>query len=64
LAAQVTRPVRWDLCSASLRTAEVSAIVELPPAGTLVGIAKREMRGTPTVALKNPEDISALSELT
>ncbi|MFE4501738.1 ACP S-malonyltransferase [Rhodococcus sp. NPDC056743] len=64
LAAQVTRPVRWDLCSASLRSAEVTAIVELPPAGTLVGIAKREMRGTPTVALKNPEDISALSGLT
>lgn len=63
LAAQVTRPVRWDLCTASVRTAEVSAIVELPPAGTLVGIAKREMRGTPTLALKTPGDISALAEL-
>ncbi|MGC0364597.1 [acyl-carrier-protein] S-malonyltransferase [Rhodococcus sp. 27YEA15] len=63
LAAQVTRPVRWDLCSAYLRTAEVSAVVELPPAGALVGIAKRELRGTPTLALKNPEDLSALSEL-
>ncbi|QDQ93507.1 ACP S-malonyltransferase [Rhodococcus sp. WB9] len=64
LAAQVTRPVRWDLCTASLRTAQVSAIAELPPAGTLVGIAKREMRGTPTLALKTPGDISALAELT
>lgn len=63
LAGQVTRPVRWDLCSASLRAAEVSAVVELPPAGTLVGIAKREMRGTPATAIKNPEDISALSAL-
>lgn len=62
LAAQVTRPVRWDLCTASLREAQVSRIVELPPAGTLVGIAKREMRGTPTVALKTPAEISALAE--
>ncbi len=37
-------------------------MVELPPAGTLVGIAKREMRGTPTAALKTPADISALAE--
>jgi [acyl-carrier-protein] S-malonyltransferase len=63
LAAQVTRPVRWDLCTASIRAAAVSAIAELPPAGALVGIAKRELRGTPTLALKEPGDIAALSEL-
>ncbi|MEU5843208.1 ACP S-malonyltransferase [Rhodococcus sp. NPDC047139] len=62
LAAQVTRPVRWDLCTTYLRESQVSRIVELPPAGTLVGIAKREMRGTPTVALKTPAEISALAE--
>ena len=62
LAAQVTRPVRWDLCTAQLRSTQVSTVVELPPAGTLVGIAKREMRGTPTAALKTPADISALAE--
>ena len=63
LAAQVTRPVRWDLCTASIRAAEVSAIAELPPAGALVGIAKRELRGTPTLALKEPGDIAALTGL-
>lgn len=63
LAAQVTRPVRWDLCTAHLRDAQVSAVVELPPAGTLVGIAKREMRGTPTLALKTADDFTALAEL-
>ncbi|NLE81154.1 MAG: ACP S-malonyltransferase [Rhodococcus sp.] len=63
LAAQVTKPVRWDLCTAHLRDAQVSAIAELPPAGTLIGIAKREMRGTPTLALKTPGEISALAEL-
>ncbi|SDD71279.1 ACP S-malonyltransferase [Rhodococcus tukisamuensis] len=64
LAAQVTRPVRWDLCTDYLRTAAVSAIAELPPAGTLVGIAKREMRGTPTLALKTPADLDGLTALT
>ncbi len=63
LAAQVTRPVRWDLCTATLREKSIDGIAELPPAGTLVGIAKREMRGTPALALKTPGDISALAEL-
>lgn len=64
LAAQVTRPVRWDLCTETIRAAAVSAVAELPPAGTLVGIAKRELKGTPNLALKTPEDLPALAELT
>ncbi|WP_280241249.1 ACP S-malonyltransferase [Nocardia abscessus] len=64
LAAQVTRPVRWDLCTETVRQAGVSAVAELPPAGTLVGIAKRELKGTPTLALKTPQDLPALAELT
>lgn len=64
LAAQVTRPVRWDLCTETVREAGVSAVAELPPAGTLVGIAKRELKGTPTLALKTPEDLPALAGLT
>ncbi|MEP9414239.1 MULTISPECIES: ACP S-malonyltransferase [unclassified Gordonia (in: high G+C Gram-positive bacteria)] len=63
LVAQVTRPVRWDLCSAYLRENGVSALVELPPAGALAGIAKRELKGTPTVAWKAPEDIEKVIEL-
>ena len=62
MAAQVTRPVRWDLCTATMREAAVSAVVELPPAGTLVGIAKRELKGTPTLALKTPEDLAGVTE--
>lgn len=61
LAAQVTRPVRWDLCTAYVRETGVSAVVELPPAGALVGIAKRELKGTPTVPLKTPGDLSTLA---
>ncbi len=63
LAAQVTRPVRWDLCTETIRTAGVSAVAELPPAGTLVGIAKRELKGIPNLALKTPADLPALAEL-
>ncbi|MCF6390776.1 ACP S-malonyltransferase [Mycobacterium sp. MBM] len=63
LVAQMTRPVRWDLCNATLRGMEVTAIVEFPPAGTLVGIAKRELKGTPTHAVKAPSDLDGLAEL-
>ena len=63
LVAQLTRPVRWDLCTDTLRQREVAAIIEFPPAGTLVGIAKRELRGVPTYAVKTPADLDGLAEL-
>lgn len=63
LVAQLTRPVRWDLCSATLRDRNVSAIVEFPPAGALAGIAKRELRGVPAHAIKSPADLDKLAEL-
>lgn len=63
LVAQMTRPVRWDLCNETLRGMAITAIVEFPPAGTLVGIAKRELKGTPTHAVKAPSDLDGLAEL-
>lgn len=63
LVAQLTKPVRWDLCTATLRERAVTGIVEFPPAGTLVGIAKRELKGTPTRAVKSPADLDGLDEL-
>lgn len=63
LVAQLTKPVRWDLCNATLRERGVTGIVEFPPAGTLVGIAKRELKGTPTRAVKSPGDLDGLGEL-
>jgi [acyl-carrier-protein] S-malonyltransferase len=63
LVAQLTRPVRWDLCSETLRQRNVTAIVEFPPAGALSGIAKRELRGVPTHAVKTPADLDGLAEL-
>lgn len=63
LIAQLTRPVRWDLCTETMRQHNITAIVEFPPAGTLSGIAKRELRGVPTHAVKSPADLDGLSEL-
>ncbi|MGH3512203.1 MAG: ACP S-malonyltransferase [Pseudonocardiaceae bacterium] len=57
LVTQVTRPVRWDSCMATLGALAVTATVELPPAGTLSGLVKRAMKGTVTLALKTPEDL-------
>jgi [acyl-carrier-protein] S-malonyltransferase len=63
LVAQLTRPVRWDLCTETMCQSNVTAIVEFPPAGTLAGIAKRELRGVPTHAVKSPADLDELAEL-
>jgi [acyl-carrier-protein] S-malonyltransferase len=63
LVAQLTRPVRWDLCTDTLRQNNVTAIVEFPPAGALTGIAKRELRGVVTRAVKSPADLDGLVEL-
>jgi len=63
LVSQLTRPVRWDLCTETMRQNNVSAIVEFPPAGTLAGIAKRELRGVPAHAVKSPADLDGLAEL-
>jgi [acyl-carrier-protein] S-malonyltransferase len=63
LVSQLTRPVRWDLCTETMRQQNVTAIVEFPPAGTLAGIAKRELRGVPTHAVKSPADLDGLAEL-
>lgn len=60
---QVASPVRWDLCMAAFAEAGVSGIVELSPAGTLTGLAKRALRGVPAVAVKTPADLDAATAL-
>ncbi|KMO71618.1 MAG: ACP S-malonyltransferase [Mycolicibacterium rufum] len=62
LVAQMTRPVRWDLCNETLRELGTTALVEFPPAGTLSGIAKRELKGTPTHPIKTPSDLDGFAE--
>jgi len=57
LTAQVTRPVRWDECMETMRRLGVTGVLELPPAGTLVGLVKRDLKGVATMALKSPHDL-------
>ena len=63
LVAQMTRPVRWDLCTKTMGELNTSAIVEFPPAGTLTGIAKRELRGVATHSVKTPADLDGVAGL-
>jgi [acyl-carrier-protein] S-malonyltransferase len=63
LVAQVTAPVRWDLCQRTLADLGVNGIIELAPAGTLAGLAKRELKGTEIVSLNTPDDLKAARDL-
>ena len=60
---QISNPVRWDLCMETMVDLGVTAVIEVPPAGTLVGLIKRAMPGVETLALKTPEDIPAALDL-
>ena len=60
---QVSSPVRWDLCMAAMLEAGVTGLIEVAPAGTLVGLAKRSMPGIEAVAVKTPENIEAALSL-
>ena len=63
LVSQVRNPVRWDLCMEQLLALGVTGLIELPPAGTLVGLAKRGLRGVETLALTSPEDLDKAREM-
>ena len=60
---QVARPVRWDLCMESFSKDGIQGMMELAPAGALVGLAKRALKGVPTVALNSPDDLATALEL-
>ncbi|MFI0794902.1 acyltransferase domain-containing protein [Micromonospora rubida] len=66
LVRQVTSPVRWDLCMRTLADLGVTGVIELPPAGTLAGLIKRELKesGVPEiVTLNTPDDLPAARDL-
>lgn len=63
MVSQVANPVRWDLCMESFSTAGITGLIELTPAGALTGIAKRALKGVPTVAVKTPNDLDAAVEM-
>jgi [acyl-carrier-protein] S-malonyltransferase len=55
---QVSAPVRWDECMASMRRLGVTAIIELPPAGVLSDLARRTLPGVERLALKHPDQLA------
>ena len=59
---QITNPVRWDLCMQSLKTMGVTGVIELPPAGTLVGLLKRAVPEIESFAFKSALDLEAARE--
>jgi [acyl-carrier-protein] S-malonyltransferase len=59
---QIASPVRWDLCMETMSGLGVTGILELPPAGTLTGIAKRALKGVETFALKTPDQLDDARE--
>ena len=61
IVAQISNPVRWDLCMSTLAL-EVSGALEVPPAGTLVGLLKRAVPIIETFALKTIEDATLAKE--
>ncbi|KRB45107.1 ACP S-malonyltransferase [Terrabacter sp. Root181] len=63
LVRQVSNPVRWDRCMETMLALGVTGLVELAPAGTLVGLAKRAMPGVETLAVKTPDDLEAARTL-
>jgi [acyl-carrier-protein] S-malonyltransferase len=60
---QVSAPVRWDKCMQTMRDLRATAFIELPPAGTLVGLARRAMPGVALLALKSPAELDSAQAL-
>jgi [acyl-carrier-protein] S-malonyltransferase len=59
---QVTLSVRWDLCMNTMTELGADFAAELPPAGALTGLVKRELKIT-TAALKTPDDLAKVAEV-
>ena len=63
LVGQVASPVRWDRTMEAFAAGGVTGIIELTPAGTLTGLAKRALKGVPSVAVKTPADLPTANDL-
>ncbi len=56
---QIANPVRWDLCMQTLAEQGVTGVIEVAPAGTLVGLVKRAVPAIEQCALKSPAEIES-----
>jgi [acyl-carrier-protein] S-malonyltransferase len=60
---QVSAPVRWNMVMESMAGLGATAFIELPPAGTLTGLARRALPDVARVSLKTPDDLQAARSL-
>jgi [acyl-carrier-protein] S-malonyltransferase len=60
---QVSAPVRWNMVMESMASLGATAFIELPPAGTLTGLARRALPDVARVSLKTPDDLQAARSL-
>ncbi|MEE1617334.1 ACP S-malonyltransferase [Brachybacterium sp. J153] len=60
---QVASPVDWEACMGALRDSGVTAMLEVAPAGTLVGLAKRDLKGMALATLNTPDDLETARAL-
>jgi [acyl-carrier-protein] S-malonyltransferase len=63
LVSQVSNPVRWDLCMQAMADLGVTGVIEIPPAGALIGLVKRALPDVETLALKTPDDLDAARDM-
>jgi [acyl-carrier-protein] S-malonyltransferase len=62
IVAQISNPVRWDLCMDTLVEVGVTGAIEVPPAGTLVGLIKRAIPTVEGFALKSPDEVQGAKD--
>jgi [acyl-carrier-protein] S-malonyltransferase len=55
---QVSAPVRWDKCMHTMAGLGAGALIELPPGGTLTGLARRALPELAGAAMKTPDDLA------
>jgi [acyl-carrier-protein] S-malonyltransferase len=60
---QVSAPVRWDQCMQTMSGLGAAALIELPPGGTLSGLARRALPQLSRATLKGPGDLAAARAL-
>ena len=58
LVAQVTTPVRWDLCMDTIESLDPGMIVAAPPGRTLSGLARRRLPSSSVMCVTTPRDLT------
>ena len=61
LIAQLTVPVRWDLCLTTLGTFSPELVVAAPPGRVMTGLMTRRFPDLRTLCVQTPKDLLALS---